>query len=290
MSRAMIEVMEENIVDKDMRNWITPDFSTTTVTDATVASITMMATMKEYFSYTFDLRCGIPRVTLEGTQEDWVKILSKLGKLKEYGVPTIAWYYLLHPIISMFISAYDDPSAQTNIDFWQKVAHQSGGGSGPRFLSGWITAFCVFDEQGKWIGQPFKKVCSLHILHISLDVDVCIQKPSSSANHITLSSTEFYAAYVNPSGTYLTIEGAHYPQINISKIPAGFAEVPVNLIDGSGKEFKTMMIAGSVACSISSSEDKKLSVTGKNDTATPIVGWWMFLLADENGKNASGGI
>jgi hypothetical protein len=55
MSRAMIEVMEENIVDKDMRNWITPDFSTTTVTDATVASITMMATMKEYFSYTFDL-------------------------------------------------------------------------------------------------------------------------------------------------------------------------------------------------------------------------------------------
>lgn len=161
MSRAMTNLMEENIVDKNLRDWIIPDFSTTTVTDATVASITMMATMKEYFTFTFDLRCGIPRVTLEGTQEDWVKILSKLEKLKEYGVRTIAWYHLLRPIISMFVSAYDDPDAQANLDFWQKVAHRTGGGSGPTFLSGWITAFCVFDEKGNWIGQPFKKVCLL---------------------------------------------------------------------------------------------------------------------------------
>jgi hypothetical protein len=163
MSGAMTKIMEENIIDKDLRDWIIPDFSTTTVTDATVASITMMATMKEYFSYTFDLRCGIPRVTLEGTQEDWVKILSRLEKLKEYGVYTIAWYHLLHPIISMFVSAYEHPNAQTNLDLWQKVAHHSGGGSGPTFLSGWITAFCVFNEQGIWMGQPFKKACSSHI-------------------------------------------------------------------------------------------------------------------------------
>lgn len=51
-----------------------------------------------------------------------------------------------------------------------------------------------------------------------------------------------------------------------------------------------MMIAGSVATLISSSGDTKLSVTGKNDTASPVVGWWMFLLlTDQNGKNASGG-
>jgi len=87
----------------------------------------------------------------------------------------------------------------------------------------------------------------------------------------------------------LTIEGAHYPQINISQVPAGFAEVDVTLIDATGKKFETMMIAGSVASLISSSKDTKLSVTGKNDTASPVVGWWMFLLADQNWMTASGG-
>jgi hypothetical protein len=52
MSRVMTTLMEEHIVDPDLRDWIIPDFSTTTVTDTTVASIAMMATMKEYFSYT----------------------------------------------------------------------------------------------------------------------------------------------------------------------------------------------------------------------------------------------
>lgn len=194
-------------------------------------------------------------------------ILSKLEKLKQYGVYTIAWYHLLRPIISMFASAYDDPNAQANLDFWQKVAHRSGGGSGPTFLSGWITAFCVFDEQGKWMGQPFKK------------------KPSSSANRTTLSSTEFYTAYINPTNTYLTLEGAHYPQIDTAKVPYGFAEVDVKLILGSGEELKTIMVAGSVASVIGSSDDMELSETGKDDVVSPVVGWWMVLLAEQDGKD-----
>jgi hypothetical protein len=47
-----------------------------------------------------------------------------------------------------------------------------------------------------------------------------------------------------------------------------------------------MMVAGSVASLISSSEDTKLSATGKNDTASPVVGWWFFFLVDDDENNA----
>ena len=104
------------------------------------------------------LMCGIPRVTLEGEKKDWQLILDRLEKLKEYGEETAAWYDLLVPVISRFVRAFDNPDAQANLHFWQKVAHHEGGGSGPTYLAGWINAFCVFDKDGKWIGHPVGKV------------------------------------------------------------------------------------------------------------------------------------
>ena len=158
MSRTMADVIQKNVVDPSLRAWIVPEFSTTTINDRTVCSIVMMATLKEYFSYKFCIMCGIPRVTLEGEKKDWELLLHKLEKLKEYGVQTTAWYHLLVPIISQFVKAFDDPDGKENVDFWQRVAHYHGGGSGPTWLSGWITAFCVFDAKGKWIGDKFRDV------------------------------------------------------------------------------------------------------------------------------------
>lgn len=82
------------------------------------------------------LCCGIPRVTLEGTKADWETILLRIEKLKQYGAETTAWYELLRPVIARFVGAFDNPDAQDNIDFWQKVAHFQSGGSGPSWWSG----------------------------------------------------------------------------------------------------------------------------------------------------------
>ncbi|KAF8558737.1 hypothetical protein OG21DRAFT_1595051, partial [Imleria badia] len=142
MASQMTKLMQEHIIDKSIREWILPNFSTTTATDNATSAIVMMGTMKEYFSYTFGLMCGIPRVTLEGEKGDWEDILRRLKRLKKYGVQTIAWYHLLRPVLSHFVSAYEDPTSPKNLDFWNKVAHFTGGGSGPSYLSGWITAFC----------------------------------------------------------------------------------------------------------------------------------------------------
>lgn len=46
MARAMTNLIDETIVDPTLREWIVPDFSTTTITDTTVCSMVMMATLK----------------------------------------------------------------------------------------------------------------------------------------------------------------------------------------------------------------------------------------------------
>ncbi|KAJ7285314.1 hypothetical protein C8J57DRAFT_1671875 [Mycena rebaudengoi] len=153
----MTSLIEKNVLDPALREWVLPNFSTTTVNDTTVSAILMMATLKQYFPYNCMTGCGLPRVTLEGERSDWVNILQRLEKLKEYGIETIAWYHLSRPVISRFVSAFDFPQSPENVDFWQRVAKHEPGGSGrPSFYSGWITAFCVFNEKGNWIGNPLK--------------------------------------------------------------------------------------------------------------------------------------
>ncbi|KAF8350484.1 hypothetical protein F5887DRAFT_939459 [Amanita rubescens] len=108
----------------------------------TIYAMVMMASMKAYFSYKCCLYCGIPRVTLEGTKKDWEAIASRLEKLEDYGEDAKSWYRVLRPVISR--------ASRTSGD---KVAHYEGGGSGPTYLSGWITAFCFFTEKGSLVAQ-----------------------------------------------------------------------------------------------------------------------------------------
>ena len=159
MAKCMTGEIQKNVVDPSLREWIMPDFTTTKDNDTIVCAIAMMATLKNYFSYNFNLWCGIPRVTLAGKKEDWENILKRLERLKQYGIQSIAWYHLLFPVISRFVKAFDDPDGEWNIDFWSKVARDEGQGSGgPPQLSGWITAFCVFNTKGQWLGGRFFEV------------------------------------------------------------------------------------------------------------------------------------
>jgi hypothetical protein len=160
MSRQMVGLLAKVIIDPTLREWVMPDFSTTTLNDKTVGAIVMMSTLKAYFEYTFEqCECGIPRVTLEGSKKDWQAILGRLEKLKEYGLQTTAWYHLLVPVIKRFVAAFDSPDSAANVDFWQKVAHREalGSGGGASYYCGWISAFCAFDDEGTWIGVPLNE-------------------------------------------------------------------------------------------------------------------------------------
>lgn len=249
----MTTLMQEHIIDESLREWIMPSFTTTTVTDSATSAIVMMGTMKEYFSYTCCLMCGIPKVTLEGEKKDWENILHRLERLKKYGVQTIAWYHLLRPVISRFVSAYDNPTSPVNLDFWNKVAHLTSAGSGPTYLSGWITAFCVFNEQGRWQGPKFNE---------------------NTENAPDLSLSKFALPY--PEADHLTLDGFPYPRIDSGDVPCGHTYVDVKLND-NGQVFDTRFVAGLIGSRISSTGRTQIFRAGTRDTVRPVSGWWYFI-------------
>ncbi|KAJ6619232.1 hypothetical protein B0H10DRAFT_1182471 [Mycena sp. CBHHK59/15] len=265
LARQMGALIHANVVDPALRDWILPGFSTTTMNDTTVGSMLMMATMKKYLDYNISLMCGIPRVTLEGDRRDWELVLGRLEKLKEYGVQTIAWYHLLVPVISRFASAFDNPNGQENLEFWQKVASKEVEGSGSSYWSGWITAFCVFDADGRWLGPR-------------LDTD-----RRQSVAPESLPSRRFWSAYTRPlqeTRPHLTLDGTAYHIVDTSAVPAGYAEVDV-LFNNNGTESQCVIVVGLVGMGFSSSRDLSVSATGINDTVRPVVGWWMYTKLDE---------
>ncbi|KAK7039925.1 hypothetical protein R3P38DRAFT_494730 [Favolaschia claudopus] len=275
LSRLMADKIHENVVDPALCAWILPDFSTTTMLDRTVGSMLMMATMKKYFDYKFGIVCGFPRVTLEGEKRDWVQLLERLEKLREYGLQTIAWYHLLLPVMTRFVMAFDAPNSAENLKFWRNVACDEEVLCGSHTWSGWITAFCVFSDKGKWQG-PW-----LDTTHPQT------QSPES------MSSRRFWSSFTRPlqeTRHHLVLEGegyaarTEYPIIEMDAVPPGYAEVDVTIaLDDN----EYAIIAGLVGMGFSSSRDVSLSPTGKNDTVRPVLGWWMYSKKKQDEDNGA---
>jgi len=73
-------VATDQAVEKiDIKSLLECDFSTTTKNSLTASRIVLLDTVKAYFSYKVCWMCGIPKVTLEGTLEDWTKLQEKVN-------------------------------------------------------------------------------------------------------------------------------------------------------------------------------------------------------------------
>ena len=209
LCKRMTEQIGNNMKDPTIKDWVIPNFSTTTHTDKVVGAIVLMASMKSYFSYKFTLCCGLPKVTIEGIEEDWVELQNRAKRLLEFDNSSLGhmtkWYKMLDPILQHFT---DSVKGKPDIDWWSRVCNKIGNGSGPRYLSGWITTFCVFNDSGQWIGGDFTK--------------------------------ESYGEVItNPNNDC----GQGWPIINCNEIPKGFVQVDL-VIDDNGTEHKTELLAG----------------------------------------------
>ncbi|KDQ09109.1 hypothetical protein BOTBODRAFT_58893 [Botryobasidium botryosum FD-172 SS1] len=244
LSRQMTDLIHENVVDKSLHGWILPDFTTTTPNDKTVCAVTMMATLSKYFTYVIFLRCGIPYVTLEGQKSDWESIFDRLEKLEEFGPEPAQFASMLRPILQRFISAFD---GAPDVPFWKKIAHYTGGGSGPTYLSGWITAFCAWSPKGEWLGTP---------------VGAPHPKPIMSLN--------------GSESSGLLLDGVSYPLIDSQEIPAGYCEVDVIVVENL-VEYKCLMVAGHVAMEAVRSITPTSPEGYSTDTVRPSPQWFIFV-------------
>ncbi|GAM23396.1 hypothetical protein SAMD00019534_065710 [Acytostelium subglobosum LB1] len=140
----------ENIKDPSIREWVMPAFTTTTNNDRVVGAFALMSSMKNYFNYTVRTQCGLPKVTMLGTVDDWKQVRQRAERLIEFDLKDklmSRWLDILLPVLdNLVMSAEGKPDT----DWWNRIANKVGRGSGVSNLSGWITTFIPFTNKGKW--------------------------------------------------------------------------------------------------------------------------------------------
>ena len=93
------------------------DFTTTGITERIASQVSLMDVVKKYFIYTnISAGCGIPSITLEGTPDDWQKVLDKVRCLKKYNLEK--WASDLEDILTEFVKA---SKGKHNTSFWQNI-------------------------------------------------------------------------------------------------------------------------------------------------------------------------
>ncbi|CAL8075332.1 unnamed protein product [Orchesella dallaii] len=240
---AMTDEIHKNLVDPQVKDWVFPNFSTTTENDKVTVGVVFMASMKKYFKYKFGMLCGIPWITLDGTTQDWQNILGRLEKLKEYDLQP--WYELLHPIIKKFVAA---KKGKNSPKFWRAIVDRYAG-SGFDYISGWITAFCVFDSEGNWQRRLFNR-----------------RGKTPLQNWLRSNQTGTISSGNDNRERWLSNPGK-WPEIDMKDIPSGVVEVDVK-IDDNGREYESLMFAGHMAAEVM--EDNGL-------TLKPSLGWAIAL-------------
>jgi hypothetical protein len=241
-------------------DWITPNFSTTTDSDVMTANILMMGLTKAYFKYIGRQVCGIPSVTLLGTQSDWEKLLTKLDRLPDFGAEPAEYKTRLRPILTRFVSSFAEPDSADTRLFWNQIVNAQAAhicGDPPVYVSGWITGFYYWNDNG----GPFAR------------------------------------GPVRNNQNGLVLDGVQYPVLDLSVAPVGYARAPFVMKDFGGMEdFPAYVAAGGLGKQITegppagyrealerSGGDVKLAEDeGGHGTLRPLSGWMLYGPLDHN--------
>jgi len=131
----------------DIISVLTSDFSTTTSVERIASEITAMKAMEPYFEFVvMNIICGIPKITLQGTTEDWQKVLEKTQSLAKYDLKW--WTKELEPLLVEFVNA---SKGDVNKKFWRNMFkyHSQKQYGAANMIDGWIVKFYPYDKFGR---------------------------------------------------------------------------------------------------------------------------------------------
>ncbi|CAG8678364.1 42199_t:CDS:2, partial [Gigaspora margarita] len=138
----------DSYVEKiDLKSLLECNFSTTTSTSLTASRIVLLDTAKAYFEYLVTAKCGIPKVTLEGTLKDWMLLKEKVIHLRKLNLKLDFWLDRLEPVIWNLVATY---RGKIDEDFWSRIVkiNQKFGSGDGTFITGWLMNFFPYDRSG----------------------------------------------------------------------------------------------------------------------------------------------
>jgi hypothetical protein len=109
------------------------DYSTTTPAIRVASEVALMDTFSSYFTYSMGCVCGIPRITILGSPDDWQRIRARIGVLATCDLEW--WVSRLRPILDEFIRA---AAGRPTLTFW-KAIYKPEQAYAATLVTGWIT-------------------------------------------------------------------------------------------------------------------------------------------------------
>ncbi|KAI8714843.1 hypothetical protein NCS52_01205200 [Fusarium sp. LHS14.1] len=235
--------IQKRVKTEWLLDWIMPGFSTTTRDDEVTATVLMMGLMQYFFEFEGMIVCGIPSVTLLGEREDWVRLLGKIDRLKDFGQEPARFAKNLRPILTRFVGTWDHPDSEETKSFWEQIVRAKkkfscGAGAVEWDVSGWITGFLHFRRSGAPRTDPRE--------------EVWIGKDS------------------------VVLDGVVYESEAMEDITIGYAKAPLKMKDypTPGTDTIAYLLAGNVGVEKKEEEGRV--------TARPVSGWFMYTPADAN--------
>ncbi|MFT3699041.1 MAG: DUF4419 domain-containing protein [Kofleriaceae bacterium] len=189
-----------------LRDLVVADFSTTGPVERAATEVLVMDTFQAYFEYEMRCGCGLPRITVTGTPDDWRSIKKRAQHLSEYGLES--WIDTLVPVIDRIIATVEGADETA---FWQSFFHYQTSSMGEA-LTGW-----------------------LNVLYPYL-LDWQTRKPTVANPHMA----HWQKNFALPPKQWKTMPGPP-----LSHIPGGLASAPVRVTDvPSGQVFDMRFVAG----------------------------------------------
>lgn len=130
---ANLSTQIQQATDPVLHETLLCDFSTTTPAIRTASEVVLMDTFSSYFTYIMRCLCGIPRITIEGTVNDWQRIRARIEVIETYGLQW--WISRLRPILDEFVLAAEGHPTR---EFWQAI-YKPAQAYGTKVVTGWIT-------------------------------------------------------------------------------------------------------------------------------------------------------
>jgi len=140
--------LTEIVKDDTITSLSTKPFSTTTPLIMTSYKSVLMSSMKKYFTFEMKTRCGINKVFLNGTLDDWKDLLNRVHQLRSMPYAEGIESKLDRMIINInnIIESYQ---GSVNKDFWRSIVRDLQNGSGSSIINGWILDFFIYDVNNK---------------------------------------------------------------------------------------------------------------------------------------------
>ncbi|CAG8574828.1 11454_t:CDS:1 [Diversispora eburnea] len=162
--------IDERVKKVGLKKHLECDFSTSTNASIAASQIILLDAMKKFFRYGLRGGCGIPKVTLDGTLEDWLHLQEKVAKIRDLGLELDSWLDRLEPVVAQFVSTY---KGDVDEKFWSMALFDVPYASGvpSPCWNGWIGALFPYNNN-----QIFPDAVPSGLLYVPFDVKIGEEK------------------------------------------------------------------------------------------------------------------